>query len=244
MRIPIAKRVKREEVLQLINEEKGHQAAEAEGLRLTWNKSRSLRRESDRVNPMGVLQLWDGEFEGTKGPPSSGTRMYFDTRCNVWAVKFLCNYWGTGAYSTDVEKGGSPIQFMAAGKTYTVHCHIDVATPREDFLVHGGVEGPHIVVSGYNRDDFKTVPQNINKNKKDTTGQPLPAVFVQVPMVMPALKLCIALDAQEVYELALFQFRECYRARRSMVWPQFILDKISTACVKHCYEVYDSKQKK
>lgn len=86
-----------------------------------------------------------GSFQS--GDPVMG-RQYYDVRYNLHICKELILMWGRNAYSSDAAKGGAPITVSHGGTHYDVHCHIDITTPRENYLWHG-VEGPHVVVEYY-----------------------------------------------------------------------------------------------
>lgn len=107
-------------------------------------------RGKTRSNPLGTLQVSKDEFPGTQGLEQA--RQYYDPRYNVWACKFLISYWGRNAYGTGGagDSSSTPIVVnVPSVGACKVWCHIDITTPREDFLWHGAVEGPHIVVDSY-----------------------------------------------------------------------------------------------
>lgn len=158
-------------------------------------------RGKTRTHPLGTLQVSKDEFPGTQGLEQS--RQYYDPRYNVWACKFLISYWGRNAYGTggSGDSGSTPIlvDVPSVGQC-KVWCHIDITTPREDFLWHGAVEGPHIVVDSYQTE----------------TGQPQRGGEA------------IWLSPQDVYKLALHQYGCAQRGvAAGNEWPHEITGKLA-----------------
>ncbi len=151
--------------------------------------------------PLGVVQINREEFPGTVGMPEGSERQYYDPRYNVWAVKFLCSYWGRNAYST--SKHGEITVSDGKGGQFIVYCHIDIATPRDNFLRHGDVYGPHIVIEAFQR------PDSSRQYKLEAN--------------------CLFLTPEEVYLLALHQHR-CMREGGPRTWPPCIESKLRDAC--------------
>lgn len=159
-------------------------------------------RGKTRKNPLGTLQVGKDDFPGTKGIEQA--RQYYDPRYNVWACKFLISYWGRNAYGTGGagDSGSTPIVVTVPSVgDCKVWCHIDITTPREDFLWHGEVEGPHIVLDNY-----------------------------QVGTGMPQRSgASIWLSPADVYKLALHQFGCSQRGvAPGTEWPHEITGKLAT----------------
>jgi hypothetical protein len=187
---------KKKDVMEQVAKEK---AKELQG----WMES--LKWNEDREHPLGVVQIGKDEFPGTRGINGS-ERQYFDPRYNVWSVKFLCSFWGRNAWSSDTGKGGCP--FEVTDPTYgklIVFCHIDIATPRDNFLRHGKVCGPHIVI-----EYFKKYGEDRVLRLDDN---------------------CIELTPDHVYKLALHQ-HGCWKAgtEPGASWPPFLVEMLREAC--------------
>lgn len=97
-----------------------------------WNV-KGLRGKT-REHPLGSFSVDLG-----KGV----SRQYYDVRYNLHVCKSIIKKWKRNAYN------GDSIKINVGGRDCYVHCHIDITTPREDFLWHGDVEGPHIVIESY-----------------------------------------------------------------------------------------------
>jgi hypothetical protein len=101
-------------------------------------------KPNQALGTRGQRQFALGAFQS--GDKKLG-RQYYDVRFNVHLCKALILAWGRNAYSSD-EDVGLPITASHGGQTLTVWCHIDITTPRENFLWHG-IEGPHVVIERY-----------------------------------------------------------------------------------------------
>jgi hypothetical protein len=129
-------------------------------------------------------------------------RQHYDVRYNLHVCKELITMWGRNAYTTDSNKGGEPIVISDSGAVYDVYCHIDITTPRDNFLWHH-IEGPHVVVDGYTKRG-DTYPKKCKKGN----------VF--------------ALSPDEVYMLYVWE-RDHNKDRpnnTARTWPQWLLKKI------------------
>jgi hypothetical protein len=169
---------------------------------LLFGKSNGLnQRQIDR----GVKQL-------TPAYGNNGT-LNFDPRCNPWAIKFLCSYWGTNSWRL---KGGGSVRFTHNATNFDAYVHVDIAVPMNKYATveqwkHGSVSGPRVVVSGYQRVNSPTPTQ--------LSGKP-----------------AFALSPQEIYQIALLQFENCYRNNipgddsANLQWPEEIKTKIKEKC--------------
>lgn len=158
-------------------------------------------RGRTRRNPPGTLQVSKDEFPAT--PALEQSRQHYDPRCNVRACKVLISYWGRNAYGTggSGDSGSTPIVVnVPSVGPCKVWCHIDITTPREDFLRHGEVEGPHIVVDSCQ------------------TGSGMPQRGGE----------SIRLSPQDAYRLALHQFGCAQRGLAAgTAWPHEITGKLA-----------------
>ena len=108
------------------------------------------------------------------------------------------NAYGTGGSG---DSGSTPILVnVPSVGPCKVWCHIDITTPREDFLRHGEVEGPHIVVDSCQ------------------TGSGMPQRGGE----------SIRLSPQDAYRLALHQFGCAQRGLAAgTAWPHEITGKLA-----------------
>lgn len=95
-----------------------------------------------------------GRFSVDLGNGPSG--QYYDVRYNLHVCAFIIKKWGRNAYN------GPAIEITIGGRKCKVYCHIDITTPRQDFLWHGNVEGPHIVIESYEFNEGQ--PQKLSEN--------------------------------------------------------------------------------
>jgi hypothetical protein len=123
----------------------------------------------------------------------------------------LILYWGRNAYSSD------PIEIVHNNTTYEVLCHIDITTPRPNALSHGGIEGPHVVISGFRK---KETPETI---EKVTNG-------------------CFWLSPNDVFSLYVHE-RDHNQTRAQGIprtWPQWLINRFTNIIIAK----YDEQEKR
>lgn len=169
------------------------------------------QKKGARQHKLGTLMVSREEFPVLTAPLPPGqqpmaAKQYYDPRYNVWACKFIVAYWNRNAYSTDA----APIKVkLSDGTDADVWCHIDITTPRENFLWHGNVEGPHIVVEGF-------------KLQGDTHAQ------------KPKTDGCIWISPETLYELALHQHASCADGKApGQEWPLSVTDELTRTIVSN-----------